>query len=223
MSSAPEDELNVDISQWKPRTVNTAPRPVAPPPRTFASINTPTAVPETTTGAEDDDLDIDAVIDGIAEDDPEPELESPAPTLLPTTTRRPTRDIEIVITKDANFDREAYTDCTYGANIVRRVLKEISQNEHVYYNVEFVDRHTEQVSPYYHSSATIHGGCLPIHTMLPSQPSQPSHISHHSLFTITLLLYPLSSTYIKGRRTLYPLYFLPLCLSNSRQLHNLNP
>lgn len=150
MSSASEDELNVDISQWKPRTVNTAPRPVAPPPRTFASINTPTAVPETTTGAEDDDLDIDAIIDGIAEDDPEPELESPAPTLPPTTTRRPTRDIEIVITKDPNFDREAYTDCTYGANIVRRVLKEISQNEDVYYNVEFVDRHTEQVSPYYH-------------------------------------------------------------------------
>ncbi|THZ28012.1 hypothetical protein D6C89_02830 [Aureobasidium pullulans] len=145
MSSASEDELNVDISQWKPRTVNTAPRPVAPPPRTFASINTPTTVPETTTGAEDDDLDIDAIIDGIAEDDPEPELESPAPTLPPTTTRRPTRDIEIVITKDPNFDREAYTDCTYGANIVRRVLKEISQNEDVYYNVEFVDRHTEQL------------------------------------------------------------------------------
>ncbi|THX69487.1 hypothetical protein D6D04_10264 [Aureobasidium pullulans] len=146
MSSDSEAELNVDISQWKPRTVNTAPRPVAPPPRTFASINTPTAVTETTTGAEDDDLDIDAIIDGIAEDDPEPELESPAPTLPPTTTRRPTRDIEIVITKDPNFDREAYTDCTYGANIVRRVLKEISQNEDVYYNVEFVDRHTEQVS-----------------------------------------------------------------------------
>ena len=42
-------------------------------------------------------------------------------------------------------------------------------------------------------------------------------------FTITLLLYRLSSTYIKGRRTLNPLDFLPLYLSNSRQLHDLNP
>jgi chromodomain-helicase-DNA-binding protein 4 len=142
-----EDELNVDLSQWKPRTVNTAPEPPAPALRTFASINTPAAAPATTNDLDDDDFDIDAIIEGIA--DPDDATQSKAPTPPPTTaTRRPRQTVQVVITKDPDFDRNDYIDCTYGANIVRRVLKEITKNEDVYYNVEFVDRHTEQVSTF---------------------------------------------------------------------------
>ena len=129
-----EDEVNIDISQWKPRTVNAAPEPPAPAPRTFASINAPAAAPATTNHLDDDDFDIDA-------------LQSKAPTPPPTKTiQKPRQTVQVVITRDPNFNRHDYIDCTYGANIVRRVLKEIAKNQDVYYNVEFVDRHTEQVS-----------------------------------------------------------------------------
>jgi chromodomain-helicase-DNA-binding protein 4 len=146
-----EDELNVDLSQWKLRTVNAAPEPPAPAPRTFASINTPAAAPATANHLDDaDDFDIDAIIEGIADDDDDDALQSRAPTPPPPTitTRRPRQTVQVVITKDNNFDRDDYTDCTYGANIVRRVLKEITKNQDVYYNVEFVDRHTEQVGTF---------------------------------------------------------------------------
>jgi hypothetical protein len=144
-----EDELNVDLSQWKPRTVNAAPEPPAPAPRTFASINTPAAAPAAANHLDDDDFDIDAIIEGIADDDNNT-LQSRASTPPPptTTTRRHQHTVQVVITKDPNFNRDDYTDCTYGANIVRRVLKEITKNQDVYYNAEFVDRHTEQVSTF---------------------------------------------------------------------------
>ncbi|KAI4716003.1 hypothetical protein E4T48_07799 [Aureobasidium sp. EXF-10727] len=143
-----EDEVNVDLSQWKPRTVNTA-QPSAPAPRTFASINTPATAPETTNHFEDDDLDIDAIVEGIADDDNDDDaLQSRTSTSPPitTTSTKPRQTVQVVITRDPNFNRDDYTDCTYGANIVRRVLKEIAKSQDVYYNVEFVDRHTEQVS-----------------------------------------------------------------------------
>jgi chromodomain-helicase-DNA-binding protein 4 len=74
-----EDELNVDLSQWKLRTVNAAPEPPAPAPRTFASINTPAAAPATANHLDDaDDFDIDAIIEGIADDDDDA-LQSRAP------------------------------------------------------------------------------------------------------------------------------------------------
>jgi chromodomain-helicase-DNA-binding protein 4 len=146
-----EDEMNVDLSQWKTRTVNTAPEPPAPAPRTFASINAPAAVPTTTNQLDDeDDFDIDAIIEGIADQDDPPESRNstpPRPTAM--TTRRPRQTVRVVITQDPNFDRDDYVDCTYGANILRRVLKEITtKKKAVYYNVEFADRHTEQVSTF---------------------------------------------------------------------------
>ncbi|KAH0282417.1 hypothetical protein M436DRAFT_69712 [Aureobasidium namibiae CBS 147.97] len=142
-----EDELNVNLSQWKPRTVNAAPEPPAPAPRTFASINAPAAAPAITNSLDDDDdFDIDAIIDGIA--DPDDALQTRAPTPPPpaTTTPKPRQVVQVVITQDPNLNRDDYIDCTYGANIVRRVLQEITEDGDVYYNVEFVDRHTEQVS-----------------------------------------------------------------------------
>jgi len=151
-----EDELNVDLSQWKPRTVNAAPEPPAPALRTFASINAPAAAPAITNSLDDDDdFDIDAIIDGIA--DPDDALQTKAPTPPPpaTTTPKPRQIIQVVITQDPNFNRDDYIDCTYGANIVRRVLQEFTEDGDVYYNVEFVDRHTEQVSTFH---------CCPIDT-----------------------------------------------------------
>jgi hypothetical protein len=144
-----EDELNVDLSQWKPRTVNTVPEPSAPAPRIFASINAPAAAPTTTNQLDDeDDFDIDAIIEGIADQDDPPESRNSTPPRPTTkTTRRPRQTVQVVINQDPNFNRDDYTDCTYGANILRRVLKEITtRKEAVYYNVKFVDRHTEQVS-----------------------------------------------------------------------------
>ncbi|KAG9706706.1 hypothetical protein KCU73_g17703, partial [Aureobasidium melanogenum] len=94
---------------------------------------------------EDDDFDIDAIVEGIA-DDQEDALQPRASTPQPITSTKPRQTVQVVITQDPTFNRDDYTDCTYGANIVRRVLKEIAKNEDVYYNVEFVDRHTEQVS-----------------------------------------------------------------------------
>ncbi|KAG9961655.1 SNF2 family DNA-dependent chromodomain-containing ATPase, partial [Aureobasidium melanogenum] len=142
-----EDELNVDLSRWKPRTANTAPQPsaLAPPPRTFASINTPATATDAANHFEDDDFDIDAIVEGIA-DDEEDALQPRAFTPQPIISTKPRHTVQVVITQDPTFNRDDYTDCTYGANIVRRVLKEIAKNEDVYYNVEFVDRHTEQVS-----------------------------------------------------------------------------
>ncbi|KAH0411719.1 hypothetical protein KCU90_g18499, partial [Aureobasidium melanogenum] len=142
-----EDELNVDLSRWKPRTANTAPQPsaLAPPPRTFASINTPATATDAANHFEDDDFDIDAIVEGIA-DDEEDALQPRAFTPQPIISTKPRHTVQVVITQDPTFNQDDYTDCTYGANIVRRVLKEIAKNEDVYYNVEFVDRHTEQVS-----------------------------------------------------------------------------
>jgi chromodomain-helicase-DNA-binding protein 4 len=161
-----EDELNVDLSQWKTRTVNAAPEPSAPPPGTFASINTPAAAPATANHLDDDDFDIDAIIEGIADDD-DNALQSRAPTPSPTTTiPRPRQTVQVVITEDPDFDRDDYTDCTYGANIVRRVLKEITKNQDVYYNAEFVDRHTEQVGTFT-TAILILRSSLPSHTITP--------------------------------------------------------
>ena len=166
-----EDEVNVDLSQWKPRTVNAAPESFAPPPRTFASINAPAAAPATTNNLDDDDFDIDAIIEGIA--DPDDAMQSKAPTPPPptTTSRRPRQIVQVVITRDPNFNRDDYVDCTYGANIVRRVLKEITKNEDVYYNVEFVDRHMEQVSTFHyrhiHTTPRCLKLCLSSHDIMP--------------------------------------------------------
>ena len=163
-----EDEVNIDISQWKPRTVNAAPEPPAPAPRTFASINAPAAAPATTNHLDDDDFDIDAIIEGIA--DPDDALQSKAPTPPPTKTiRKPRQTVQVVITRDPNFNRHDYIDCTYGANIVRHALKEIAKNQDVYYNVEFVDRHTEQVSILHYYPIDPSPEALPIlsHTNLP--------------------------------------------------------
>jgi chromodomain-helicase-DNA-binding protein 4 len=145
-----EDDMNVDLSQWKTRTVNTAPEPPAPAPRTFASINAPAAAPTTTNQLDDeDDFDIDAIIEGIADqDDPPESRNSTPPHPTTTTTQRPRQTVQVVINHDPDFNRDDYTDCTYGANLLRRVLKEITKNGDVYYNVEFVDRHTEQVSTF---------------------------------------------------------------------------
>lgn len=144
-----EDDLNVDLSQWKPRTINTAPQPLAPvpPPRTFASINTPATATNPASHFEDDDFDIDAIVEGIADDDHDA-LQLKPSTQPPTTFKKPRQTIQVVITQDPTFNRNDYIDCTYGANIVRRVLKEIAKNQDGYYNVEFVDRHTEQVSAF---------------------------------------------------------------------------
>lgn len=132
-----EDELNTDISHWKLRTANTAPRPVHPPPRTFAAINAPEPVSRPSQQAIDEDEDIDAII---------AELDAPAPE--PSAPSQDTRKtVQVVITPDPAFDRGAYEDCTYGSDIVRRVLQEFTQHEDVFYKVEFVDRHAEQVSP----------------------------------------------------------------------------
>ncbi|KAH0351407.1 SNF2 family DNA-dependent chromodomain-containing ATPase, partial [Aureobasidium melanogenum] len=142
-----EDELNVDLSRWKPRTANTAPQPsaLAPPSRTFASINTPATATDAANHFENDDFDIDAIVEGIA-DDEEDALRPRAFIPQPIISTKPRHTVQVVITQDPTFNRDDYTDCTYGANIVRRALKEIAKNEDVYYNVEFVDRHTEQVS-----------------------------------------------------------------------------
>ncbi|KAI5274345.1 hypothetical protein E4T47_02572 [Aureobasidium subglaciale] len=143
-----DDELNVDLSQWKRRTTNSAPALYVPAPRTFASINTPAVATETTTGADDvDDLDIDAIIQGIAGSDADPVPDTRPSIPLPTPSKRPDQNVQVVIVQDPSFDRDAYTDCTYGSSVVRRVLKEIAKNEDVYYNIEFVDRHTEQMPP----------------------------------------------------------------------------
>lgn len=150
-----EEELNVDLSQWKPRTVNAAPESLAPAPRTFASINAPAAAPATTNNLDDDDdFDIDAIIEGIAEPDDATQSKDPTPPSPTTASSRPRQTVQVVITRDPNFNRNDYIDCTYGANIVRRVLQEITRGEDVYYNVEFVDRHTEQVSTL-HSPLTL--------------------------------------------------------------------
>ncbi|KAG9866432.1 hypothetical protein KCU63_g4222, partial [Aureobasidium melanogenum] len=143
-----EDELNVDLSRWKPRTVNTATQPSAPAPlpRTFASINTPATATDTANHFEEDDFDIDAIVVGDALNDGDDALQPRASTPQPTTSTKSRQTVQVVITQDPTFNRDDYTDCTYGANIVRRVLKEIAKKEDVYYNVEFVDRHTEQVS-----------------------------------------------------------------------------
>ncbi|KAK6003888.1 hypothetical protein QM012_008738 [Aureobasidium pullulans] len=144
-----EDESTVDLSRWKPRTVNTAAQPSAPArlPRTFASINTPATATDIANHFEDDDFDIDAIVEGIADDHDDVQQSKP-PTLPPITSPKLRLTVQVVITQDPSFNRDDYTDCTYGANIVRRVLKEIAKNEDVYYNVEFVDRHTEQVSAF---------------------------------------------------------------------------
>lgn len=192
-----EDELNVDLSQWKPRTVNTAPEPPAPAPRSFVSINTPAAAPATTNDLDDDDFDIDAIIEGIT--DPDDATQSKAPTPPPTTaTKRSRQIVQVVITKDPNFNRHDYIDCTYGANIVRRVLKEITKNEDVYYIVEFVDRHTEQASTLHYcpidTSPCRMSLCPCSHTTMPLlEASQTSRF----VFLVTLPLYSLWCTYIK--------------------------
>jgi chromodomain-helicase-DNA-binding protein 4 len=132
-----EDELGLDISQWKPRTANTAAVTTAP--RTFASINTPAPAHDTSA---DDDLDIDAIIEGIVVSD----AESPV-SVQPqeASAQRPRQEVQIIIIQDPNFDRDAYEDCTYGAEIVRHVKSESVEEDRVYYQVEFVDRHTEKV------------------------------------------------------------------------------
>lgn len=198
-----EDDLNVDLSQWKTRTVNVAPEPPAPAPRTFASINAPTTAPPTTNGLDDDDdFDIDAIIEGIA--DPDDALQSKAPTPSPpppsaTTTRRPRQTVQVVITRDPNFNPNDYIDCTYGANIVRRVLKEITKNENVYYNVEFVDRHTEQVSTfhYYCLDTTRRHLELCLASYNPVSLLEASPTSRFTLCCHVLLLCSLYRTYIE--------------------------
>lgn len=166
-----EDELNIDLSQWKPRTVNAAPESFAPAPRTFASINAPAAAPATTNDPEDDDdFDIDAIIEGIADPDDAAQSKSPTPPPPTTTSRKPQQTVQVVITRDPKFNRNDYIDCTYGANIVRRVLQEFTRNEDVYYNVEFVDRHTEQVSTFHY---------CPLHTTRRLLPEAPPILSHH--------------------------------------------
>lgn len=134
-----EDDLNVDISQWKPRSINTAPRPANPPPRTFASINTLASTPRTTTAPEDDDEDIDAIIEELAASDSGPEP-------VPAPTQAPRKLAHVLITSDPNFDRAKYQDRTYGSKIVHRVVREYSLRDDVFYKAEFVDSHSEQVS-----------------------------------------------------------------------------
>jgi chromodomain-helicase-DNA-binding protein 4 len=192
-----EEDLNVDLSQWKTRTVNVAPEPPAPAPRTFAAINAPAAAPTTTNQLDDeDDFDIDAIIEGIADQDDPPESRNSTPPRRTAATRRSRQTVQVVITQDPNFNRDDYIDCTHGANLLRRVLKEITKNGDVHYNVEFVDRHTEQVSTFTTAllilpvvasevlySLTLpwlsHKPCIPL-----ASPPLPSCLSVHSGRTI---------------------------------------
>lgn len=131
-----EDELNMDISQWKPRTTNSAPRPADEPLRTFASINATSHSPHPVQEIQDDDEDIDAILEELATSGTEPRAQDAAPR----------SEVQVVIQVDPDFDRDAYVDCTYGAHIVRRVLQESVEDGDISYTVEFVDRHVEQVS-----------------------------------------------------------------------------
>lgn len=201
-----DDELNVDLSQWKPRSVNTAPQPSAlvPPPRTFASINTPA-----TNHFEDDDFDIDAIVEGIADDDDHDALQSKPSTQPPTAFKKPRQTVHVVITQDPTFNRDDYIDCTYGANIVRRVLKEFARNEHVYYSVEFVDRHTEQVSTLLFHSYLLTLPIVAYTAAFPLSPRTTIASFTHYFFNHYTFLFTLIDLY-KGYRAVTCLYtFIP--------------
>lgn len=144
--SGSEDDLAVDISQWKPRTVNTNPgRPAPAPVPAQPQFVAPTAVmissdeEESELGAEEVDSDVE-VIDVVEEQEIESEQEDERP--------QPSHHVQVIIRQDPSFDRNEYEDCTQEHYILKSVLRQKKRpDELLYYEVEFEDGYRGEVSP----------------------------------------------------------------------------
>lgn len=148
--SGSEDELAVDISQWKPRTVNTnpgrpAPTPVPAQPQFVAltAVMISSDEEESEFGAEEDDSDVE-VIDVVEEPEIESEQEDEE---LEDEQLQPSHRVQVIISQDPDFDRDEYEDCTQEHYILKSVLREKKRrDELLYYEVEFEDGYRDEVS-----------------------------------------------------------------------------
>ncbi|GAB7349973.1 hypothetical protein MBLNU459_g0660t2 [Dothideomycetes sp. NU459] len=136
-SSSSGNDLAADISHWQPRSANLKPAAAAP---VNVSFVAPSVITVSDGNEEESELH-DSELEGSSETS---DIELVAEDAPPKA--QPSQDIQIIIQQDPDFDRDDYEDCTWGADILKLIRREVKNQHGTAYEAEFEDGHTETIS-----------------------------------------------------------------------------